>query len=81
MKKIKVSIQDENTLVLLEDAQKGDLINLKSIHDTDIDKTSIENLIKSIKTEEFNTQLEAAKRSIEKEKDLESQKKIKRLQH
>lgn len=73
MKKIKVSIQDENTLVLLEDAQKGDLINLKSIHDTDIDKTSIENLIKSIKTEEFNTQLEAAKRSIEKEKDLESQ--------
>ncbi|OGG17350.1 hypothetical protein A3D78_04640 [Candidatus Gottesmanbacteria bacterium RIFCSPHIGHO2_02_FULL_39_14] len=49
------------------------MINLKSIHDTDIDKTSIENLIKSIKTEEFNTQLEAAKRSIEKEKDLESQ--------
>ena len=35
MKKVKVSIQDENTLVLLEDAQKGDLIDLKSIHETD----------------------------------------------
>lgn len=73
MKKIKVSIQDENTLVLLEDAQKGDIIDLKSIHETDIDKTSIDNLIKSIKTDEFNTQLEIAKRSIEKEKKLEAE--------
>jgi hypothetical protein len=71
MKKIKVTIQDENTLVLLEDAQKGDLIDLKSIHDTDIDKTTLNNLIKSIKTDEFNAQLESAKRSIEKEKALE----------
>lgn len=31
-KTIKVSIQDENTLVLQEDAKKGDLIDLKSIH-------------------------------------------------
>ena len=77
MKTIKVSIQDENTLVLLEDAQKGDLINLKSIHEADIDKASIDNLIKSIKTEEFNTQLETAKRSIEKEKELESELKAK----
>ena len=73
MKTIKVSIQDENTLALLEDAQKGDLIDLKSIHETDIDKTNIDNLIKSIRTEEFNIQLEAAKRSIEKEKELEAQ--------
>lgn len=73
MKKVKVSIQDENTLALLEDAQKGDLIDLKSIHETDIDKTNIDNLIKSIRTEEFNVQLEAAKRSIEKEKELEAQ--------
>lgn len=73
MKKIKVSIQDENTLLLLEDAQKGDIIDLKSIHETDIDKTTIDSLIKSIKNEEFNAQLEAAKRSIEKEKSLEAE--------
>lgn len=73
MKKIKVSIQDENTLVLLEDALKGDVIDLKSIHDTDIDKTTIDSLIKSIKTEEFNTQLEAAKRSIKEKKELEAE--------
>lgn len=73
MKKIKVSIQDENTLTLLEDAQRGDIIDLKSIHETDIDKTTINNLIKSIKTDEFNEQLDAAKRSIEKEKELEAE--------
>jgi len=77
MKKIKVSIQDENTLVLLEDAQKGDVIDLKSIHEADIDKASVDNLIKSIKTEEFNSQLESAKRSIEKEKELEAELKAK----
>src|SRR3989344_799589 len=73
MKKVKVSIQHENTLILNEDAQKGDLIDLKSIHETDIDKTTIDNLIKSIKTDEFNAQLEAAKRIIEKEKGLEAE--------
>ncbi len=49
MKKVKVSIQDENTLILLEDAQKGDLIDLKSIHEADIDKTSIEALSNRLK--------------------------------
>ena len=73
MKKIKVSIQDENTLILLEDAQKGDIVDLKSIHEADIDKTSIANLIKSIKNDEFNIELEAAKRTIEKEKSLEAE--------
>lgn len=77
MKKIKVSIQDENTLILLEDAQKGDIIDLKSIHEADIDKASLDNLIKSIKTTEFNAQLESAKRSIEKEKELEAELKAK----
>lgn len=72
MKKIKVSIQDENTLVLLEDAQKGDLIDLKSIHDTDIDKSTIGELIKSLRNEDFKTQLESAKQNIEKEKELEA---------
>ncbi|MBP7768204.1 DUF2130 domain-containing protein [Candidatus Woesebacteria bacterium] len=73
MKKIKVSIHDEHTLVLLEDGQKGDAIDLKSIHETDIDTTAIAALIKSIKTEEFTAQLEAAKTSIEKEKKLEAE--------
>lgn len=77
MKKVKVTIQDENTLALLEDAQKGDLIDLKSIHEADIDKTSIDNLIKSVKTAEFNSQLATAKRSIEKEKELEAEIKAK----
>lgn len=79
MKKVKVSIQDENTLLLLEDAQKGDIVDLKSIHEADIDKTTIDTLIKSIRTDEFNTQLEAAKRSIEKEKSLESELKKKEI--
>ncbi len=73
MKTIKVSIQDVNTLLLLEDGQKGDIIDLKSIHDTDIDKTTIDNLIKEIRNDEFNTQLESAKRNIEKEKSLEAE--------
>ena len=73
MKKIKVSIQDENTLILLEDAQKGDLIDLKSIHDTDIDKSTIDSLIKSIRNEDFKVQLESAKQNIEKEKALEAE--------
>ncbi len=72
MKKVKVSIQDENTLLLLEEAQKGDIIDLKSIHEADIDKSSIDNLIKSIKNDEFNKQLETAKQSIEEKKRLEA---------
>jgi len=79
MKKIKVSIQDANTLMILEDAQNGDIIDLSSIHETDIDKTTIDNIIKIIKTEEFNSQLEAAKRSIEKEKNLKQNSKSKKL--
>lgn len=73
MKIVKVSIQDENTLTLLEDAQKGDTIDLKSIHETDIDKSTIDKLIKSIRTDEFNAQLETSKHSIEKEKSLEAE--------
>jgi len=79
MKTVKVSIQDENTLVLLEDAHKGDLIDLKSIHEADIDKASMEKLIKAIRTEEFNSQLDAAKQNIEKEKELEAELKAKEI--
>ena len=72
-KKIKVSIQDEHTLILQENAQKGDLIDLKSIHETDIDQTTITTVIKSIKDNEFQAQLQKEKDSIEKEKELEAQ--------
>ncbi|MDD2891683.1 MAG: DUF2130 domain-containing protein [Candidatus Gracilibacteria bacterium] len=65
MKKIKVSIQDENTLVLLEDASKGDLIDLKTIHETDIDKTTIINVVNSIKRDKFQEELKKETHAIE----------------
>jgi hypothetical protein len=70
MKKIKVSIQDENTLVLLEDGAKGDVIDLGSIHETDIDKTTISNVVNSIKRDVFNEELEKMKEAIERENKL-----------
>ena len=72
MKTIKVSIQDENTLVLQEDAQKGDLVDLTSIHETDIDKASIKSIVNSIKMDEFNAQLNKEKLNIQREKELEA---------
>ena len=71
MKTLKVSIQDENTLMLQEDGQKGDLIDLKSIHETDIDKTTISSVVKSIKMNEFNAQLQKELANVEKQKALE----------
>ena len=73
MKTLKVSIQDENTLMLQEDGQKGDLIDLKSIHETDSDKTTISSVVKSIKMNEFNAQLQKELASVEKQKALEAQ--------
>ena len=73
MKKLKVSIQDENTLVLQEDGQKGDLIDLKSIHETDIDKSTISNVVRSIKMEEFNSQLQKEKESYVRELQLKAE--------
>lgn len=73
MKKVKVTIQDEYTLVLQEDASKGDLIDLKSIHEADIDKSSIENVLKSIKNEEFESELNKALEAKEREYALKLQ--------
>ena len=73
MKTLKVSIQDEDTLMLQEDGQKGDLIDLKSIHETDIDKTTISSVVKSIKMNEFNAQLQKELANVEKQKALEAQ--------
>ena len=72
MKTVKVSIQDENTLILQEDAKKGDLIDLKSIHETDIDKSTIASVVKSIKIDEFNAQLQKEAANIERQKSLEA---------
>lgn len=72
MKIIKVSIQDENTLILQEDAQKGDLIDLKSIHETDIDKSSIVSIVSSIKENAYEARLLKEKENIEREKSLEA---------
>jgi len=71
MKTLKVSIQDENTLILQEDGQKGDLIDLTSIHETDIDKSTIASVVNSIRRDEFNAQLQKEKEAIEREKALE----------
>jgi len=72
MKTVKVSIQDENTLVLQEDALKGDLVDLTSIHETDIDKATIKSVVNSIKMEEFNAQLKKETENIERQKALEA---------
>ncbi len=73
MKTIKVSIQDEDTLVLQEDAQKGDIIDLKSIHETDIDKTTITSVVHSIKRDAFNAELKKATEVLERENELKLQ--------
>jgi len=71
MKTLQVSIQDENTLVLQEDGSKGDLIDLKSLHETDIDKSSIVNIVNAIERGEFEKEIAArvadAKRLAESE--------------
>lgn len=91
MKKIKVSIQDEYTLVLQEDGNKGDVIDLKSLHETDIDKTTITSVVDSIKKDAFDEEIkkvtESQKRELElqfqiKEKEIaeDSQKTLKELE-
>ena len=72
MKTIKVSIQDEYTLVLQEDGQKGDVIDLKTIHETDIDTTTITSVVNSIKKDAFNEALAKERENIEREKALEA---------
>lgn len=72
MKKVKVAIQDEDTLVLQEDGTKGDLIDLRSIHETDIDKSTITNVVNAIKNDAFEAEVQKARESIEREKALEA---------
>lgn len=79
MKTIKVSIKDENTLVLQEDASKGDLIDLKSLHDLEIDKTTITDVVNSIRREKFNEALQEKTEHIKRESDLQLEIKVKEV--
>src|SRR5687768_8966504 len=72
MKKVKVSIQDEHTLVLQEDASKGDVIDLKTLHETDIDQSTIKNVVSSIKKDAFDAEIQKVRDSVEREKALEA---------
>lgn len=80
MKKIKVSIQDENTLILLEDGSKGDLIDLKSIHETDIDKTSMISIINTIRQDKFQEKLKEKTDILNREYELQQKLKEKEWQ-
>jgi hypothetical protein len=73
MKKVKVSIQDEHTLVLQEPAEKGDLIDLKSIHETDIDASTVTSVVNSIKRDAFQDALNKEKAALERELALKAQ--------
>jgi len=73
MKKVKVSIQDEHTLVLQEPAEKGDLIDLKSIHETDIDASTVTSVVNSIKRDAFQDALNKEKVALERELALKAQ--------
>lgn len=79
MNKIKVAIQDEHTLILQEDAHKGDLVDLRSIHETDIDATTIKHVVSSIKQDKFREELAKERATIEREKALEAELKEREL--
>ena len=66
-----------------EDANKGDLIDLKSLHDLDIDKTTITAVVNSIRRKEFNDALQDALQKeteqIKRESDLRLEIKVKEV--
>ncbi|MFZ1242645.1 MAG: DUF2130 domain-containing protein [Candidatus Saccharimonas sp.] len=72
MKKLNVSIQDEHTLVLQEDGKTGDLIDLRSIHETDIDASTVVRVVNSIKKDKFEEEITKVRQTIEREKELEA---------
>lgn len=71
MKKIKVTVIDSKTLEILEDATKGDQIDLNTIHDIDIDSSEIDKLISNVKDVEFSKRLENEKLLLEQKKEIE----------
>ena len=73
MKKVKVSILDENTLSLLENASIGDVISLSDLHEQDISKEAINDSIKNMVKKELESEIEKVRNQLsnEKEKELE----------
>lgn len=88
MKNLKVTIQDEHTLLLQEDGSKGDAIDLRSLHETDIDASTITNVVNSIKRDAFEAEVAKVRSAVEREKALEAKlkeqellDKVKALEH
>lgn len=80
MKKVKVSIQDEHTLVLQEDASKGDVVDLTTLHETDIDATTVKNVVNSIKKDTFEAEVKKVRDNLAREMALQAQLKEQQLQ-
>lgn len=68
MKKLQVIVRDRNTLVLEEDALKGDYIDLTSLNN--IDLTAIENIIAEGKDKVYEAKLQEKTDSLNKEHEL-----------
>lgn len=79
MSNIKVSVYDKDTLLILEDAKKGDTISLKDL--TQIDTSSIEKLLEEGKDLVLAKRLENEKARIKKEFDLEKENSEKELSY
>jgi len=73
MKKVKVSIQDEHTLVLQEAGAKGDVVDLRTLHETDIDTSTIQGVVNSIKRDAFEAEVAKVRETLEQKTQLESQ--------
>ncbi len=69
MKQIQVIVRDKNTLVLDEDAQKGDYIDLTSI--SNVDFRQIENAVLTGKDEVYNQKIKEAREILKLESDQE----------
>ena len=74
MKEVKVIVRDKNTIVLDEDAAKGDYIDLASLKSVDL--TQLENAISTGKDQVYEKKLEEAKKqdNLQKALDLEKAK-------
>jgi hypothetical protein len=72
MKTLKISLHDEHTLILQEDGEKGDRIDLRSIHETDIDATSVKNVVNSIKKDAFDAEVAKVRETLEQKMALEA---------
>ena len=71
MKKIEVFIKDKNTLVLNEDATKGDYIDLTDL--ATVDTTTIESLIEEAKDKSYKAKLNEFEKTLKAEAKLEKE--------